>query len=117
MFEPQSLEETVSLAHALETAALWLQAQAGCPVTFSRTTPTPEAGTYQVVVEYSQEEVGRLAIELAEQLIQSALQDDHPSTAAPPSSRFANSTRMSASAHRPVPSSMLPSCAAFPIVA
>ncbi|MDE2599257.1 MAG: cyanophycin synthetase [Rhodocyclaceae bacterium] len=76
MFGPQSLEETVSLAHVLETAALWLQAQAGCPVTFSRTTPTPEAGVYQVAVEYSQEEVGRLAVELAEQLIQSALKDE-----------------------------------------
>jgi cyanophycin synthetase len=75
MFEPQSLEESVSLAHALETATLWLQAQAGCPVTFSRTTPTPEARTYQVVVEYSQEEVGRLAFELAEQLIKAALAD------------------------------------------
>ncbi|MBX9849929.1 MAG: cyanophycin synthetase, partial [Rhodocyclaceae bacterium] len=40
MFEPQHLDETISLAHVLETAALWLQAQAGCPVTFSRTTQT-----------------------------------------------------------------------------
>src|SRR5690606_37280997 len=75
IFEPQSLDETVSIAHALETAALWLQAQAGCPVTFSRTTPTPEAGTFQVVVEYSQEEVGLLAMELAEQLITAAMHD------------------------------------------
>ena len=75
IFEPQSLDETVSIAHALETAALWLQAQAGCPVTFSRTTPTPETGTFQVVVEYSQEEVGLLAMELAEQLIQAAAHD------------------------------------------
>lgn len=29
--------DTVSMAHALEFAALGLQAQAGCPVTFSRT--------------------------------------------------------------------------------
>ncbi len=41
LFEPQSLDESITLAHVLETAALWLQAQAGCPVTFSRTTPTP----------------------------------------------------------------------------
>ena len=75
IFEPQSLDESVSIAHALETAALWLQAQAGCPVTFSRTTPTPEAGTFQVAVEYSQEEVGRLAFELAEQLIKAAVND------------------------------------------
>ncbi|HWT54813.1 MAG TPA: cyanophycin synthetase [Rhodocyclaceae bacterium] len=75
MFEPQSIDETISLAHVLETTTLWLQAQAGCPVTFSRTTPTPDAGVYQVVVEYSQEEVGHLAFELADKLIQSALND------------------------------------------
>ena len=38
----------------LETIALALQAQAGCPVTFSRTTATVEEGIYQVVVEYSE---------------------------------------------------------------
>ena len=64
----------VSLAHALEAAALELQAAAGCPVTFSRTAATLEAGTYQVVVEYSEEAVGRLAFELARALLQAALQ-------------------------------------------
>lgn len=43
------------MAHILEFAALGLQAQAGCPVTFSRTARTVEEGTYQVVVEYSEE--------------------------------------------------------------
>ncbi|HZW19832.1 cyanophycin synthetase [Noviherbaspirillum sp.] len=62
-----------SLAHALESAALCLQAQAGCPVTFSRSVATVEAGTYQVVVEYTEEDVGRLAFELAEKLIASAI--------------------------------------------
>ncbi len=62
-----------SLAHALESAALCLQAQAGCPVTFSRSVETVERGTYQVVVEYTEEQVGRLALELAEQLCRSAL--------------------------------------------
>ena len=76
MFEPQHLDETISLAHVLETAALWLQAQAGCPVTFSRTTQTQEVGVYQVVVEYSEEEVGQLAIKLAETLINAALNDE-----------------------------------------
>ncbi|HTJ97020.1 MAG TPA: cyanophycin synthetase, partial [Rhodocyclaceae bacterium] len=74
-FEPQHHDEAISLAHVMESAALWLQAQAGCPVTFSRTTQTVDAGTYQVVVEYSEEEVGRLALELAEALIQAALTD------------------------------------------
>ncbi|RZI44550.1 cyanophycin synthetase [Herbaspirillum sp. HC18] len=62
-----------SLAHALESAALCLQAQAGCPVTFSRSVATVESGTYQVVVEYTEEQVGRLAFEMAEQLVRSAL--------------------------------------------
>ncbi|APW36895.1 cyanophycin synthetase [Rhodoferax koreense] len=63
----------VSLAHVLESAVLALQAQAGCPVTFSRTAATVEPGVYQVVVEYSEESVGRLALELGQQLIQAAL--------------------------------------------
>ena len=67
--------EVISLAHTLEFAALGLQAQAGCPVTFSRTSETIEPGTYQVVVEYSEEDVGRLAFDLAEQLVNAALED------------------------------------------
>ena len=58
-------------------AALALQAQAGCPVTFSRSTATVERGIYQVVVEYSEEDVGRLALTLAEQLCIAA-RDDQP---------------------------------------
>ncbi len=65
------------MAQALEFAALGLQAQAGCPVTFSRTAQTIEAGTYQVVVEYSEEAVGRLAFELAQDLCRAAV-DDQP---------------------------------------
>ncbi len=72
---PSDHLDTVSMAHALEFAALGLQAQAGCPVTFSRTTQTVEAGVYQVVVEYSEEDVGRLAFERAEQLCLAALKD------------------------------------------
>ncbi|NHC07298.1 cyanophycin synthetase [Azonexus fungiphilus] len=69
--------DTVSMAHALEFAALGLQAQAGCPVTFSRTAQTVDKGVYQVVVEYTEEDVGRLAFERAEQLCRAAL-DDSP---------------------------------------
>lgn len=64
-----------SLAHVLECAALCLQAEAGCQVAFSRTVKTVEPGTYQVVVEYTEEAVGRLAFELAEQLCRSAADD------------------------------------------
>jgi len=63
----------VSLAHVLEAAALALQEEAGCPVSFSRTQATFERGVYQVVVEYSEETVGRLAFEIAQRLIEAAL--------------------------------------------
>jgi cyanophycin synthetase len=63
----------VPLAHVLQLAALGLQTQAGCPVTFSRIKSTLEPGVYQVVVEYSEESVGRKAFALAEQLCQAAL--------------------------------------------
>ena len=75
MLRPAGHEEAVSMAQALEFAALGLQAQAGCPVTFSRTAKTVETGTYQVVAEYSEEVVGRLAFELAEQLCIAAIDD------------------------------------------
>ena len=65
----------VPLARVLELAALGLQAQAGCPVTFSCTKPTMEDGVFQVVVEYSEEVVGRLALDLAAALCESARQD------------------------------------------
>ncbi|MBV6324421.1 cyanophycin synthetase [Duganella violaceipulchra] len=67
--------DAVPLARVLEVAALSLQAQAGCPVTFSRTTATLEDGIYQTVVEYSEEAVGRLALTLAHNLINAALAD------------------------------------------
>ncbi len=66
-------DASIPLARVLELVALGLQAQAGCPVTFSRTTPTLETHVYQVVVEYSEEEVGRRALDLAEQLCAAAL--------------------------------------------
>jgi cyanophycin synthetase len=65
----------LSLADVLEATALALQAQAGCPVTFSRTAATVDPGVYQVVVQYSEEAVGRLAFELAQQLIEAARSD------------------------------------------
>ncbi len=64
---------TVSLAHVLASAALSLQTAAGCPVTFSHTAMTLDPGTYQVVVEYSEEAVGRLAMTLAQALVHAAL--------------------------------------------
>ncbi|MCK6390874.1 MAG: cyanophycin synthetase [Azonexus sp.] len=72
---PSDHLDTVSMAHALEFAALGLQAQAGCPVTFSRTAQTVDVGVYQVIVEYTEEDVGRLAFERAEQLCLAAVND------------------------------------------
>ena len=73
--QPAGHADTIPLAHVLEVAALGLQAEAGCPVTFSRTTPTLEPGIYQMVVEYTEEAVGRLAVEWAEKLCKAAMDD------------------------------------------
>ena len=73
--QPYGHDDTVPLAQVLERVALALQAEAGCPVTFSRTTATVERGIYQVVVEYSEEDVGRLALDLAQQLVDAARND------------------------------------------
>jgi cyanophycin synthetase len=73
--QPTGHNDTIPMAHVLELATLDLQAQAGCPATFSRTTATLERGIFQVVVEYTEEVVGRLALELAEQLVHAALED------------------------------------------
>lgn len=62
-----------SLAHFLAQSCLALQAYAGCKVTFSRTVPTVDEGIYQIVVEYTEEAVGRLALTLAESLIGAVL--------------------------------------------
>jgi cyanophycin synthetase len=76
-FQPTGHDDSIPMVHVLELAALGLQAQAGCPVTFSCSTPTVDADVYQLVVEYSEEAVGRLAMELAQTLCQAAL-DDSP---------------------------------------
>ncbi|WP_418318546.1 cyanophycin synthetase [Piscinibacter sakaiensis] len=72
---PGGFVGSTSLAQVLESAALGLQAQAGCPVTFSRTATTLDPGVYQVIVEYSEEAVGRLAFKLALELLTAARLD------------------------------------------
>ncbi|MGB4812738.1 MAG: cyanophycin synthetase [Methylophilaceae bacterium] len=67
--------KNVSMAHVLELVTLALQAQSGSLVTFSRTTLSPELGIFQVVVEYCEEKVGRLALSLAEELCIAAVED------------------------------------------
>jgi len=52
--------EVLSLAHALEHAALGLQAQAGCPVTFSRTVQTIDDGV--VTVQIVEAHIGQIEL-------------------------------------------------------
>ncbi len=70
-----AFQSGATLISSLELAALGLQAQVGCPVTFSRSVAVPDPGVYQVIVEYSEEAVGRLAVELALELCTAALDD------------------------------------------
>jgi cyanophycin synthetase len=70
---PTDHKVKLSMAHALEAATLHLQIEAGCPVTFSRTTATTDHGMFQVAVEYTEEQVGVLAIKLAHELCLAAL--------------------------------------------
>lgn len=58
------LKPDAGMPAVLELAALGLQAHAGCPVTFSRSMPTAESGVFHVIVEYREEAVGKLAIDL-----------------------------------------------------
>ncbi|MEO7128435.1 MAG: cyanophycin synthetase, partial [Rhodoferax sp.] len=75
VLQPSGYQGPISLAHVLEAATLALQTQAGCPVTFSRTAATVDIGVYQVVVAYSEEAVGRMALESAQTLVQATLQN------------------------------------------
>lgn len=74
---PLGHKEPITVAHAIEAIGLGLQAAAGCPVSFGQTTSTPEPGVFQIVFQYSEEPVGRKALDLAESLCQAAL-DDSP---------------------------------------
>ena len=73
--EPVGGDHHIPMAHALELATLELQAYAGCPVSFSRTTPTIDEGVYQVTIEYTEESVGRLALDYALALCLAAAND------------------------------------------
>ena len=75
LLQPAERHEAITMAHVLEFATLNLQARAGCPVSFSRTAQTLETGTYRVIVEYSEEAVGRLAFELSQTLCRAAIDD------------------------------------------
>ncbi len=65
-------EGKVSMANVLARTALRLQALAGCNVLFGGAIPTSQPGVSRVVVEYTQEEVGRLALDMAQALCTAA---------------------------------------------
>lgn len=75
ILKPPGQEQPNSMAHALASAALCLQTKAGCVLAYSRTSLTIDPGVYQVVIEYSEEAVGRLAFDLARELCLAAMQD------------------------------------------
>ncbi|HMS78843.1 MAG TPA: ATP-grasp domain-containing protein, partial [Burkholderiaceae bacterium] len=72
----------VSLPGALARVALPLQAEAGYPVRCVGEAPTREPGITRIVFEYSQEAVGRLALESAGALVEAARADAPYDTAA-----------------------------------
>jgi len=53
-------------AHLLGRIALGLMVRAGCPVTFWKVVAANQERTFRVVIEYVDEEVGRLAVDLAQ---------------------------------------------------
>jgi cyanophycin synthetase len=65
------------LSYVLARVGHHLQLRAGCDVIFSGDMPTREAGVSRVVVAYTQEAVGRLALEQA-RLLCEAVRDDTP---------------------------------------
>lgn len=62
-------------SHVLQHVALELQTLAGTPVDFGRVRETSEAGVFQVVVEYGDEELGKACLETARQLCLAAMHD------------------------------------------
>ena len=61
-------DNTAAAPYLLGWAALRLQQLAGCPVRFLQSKPTSEPGVHRIVIEYSEEAVGRLALESATSL-------------------------------------------------
>ncbi len=71
------VREGTMMGHIVEHVALELQELAGMPVGMGRTRETATAGTYQVVIEYQDEEAGRYAARAAVRLCQSLVDTGH----------------------------------------
>ncbi|MBD2232361.1 cyanophycin synthetase [Phormidium tenue] len=65
------------MGHIVEHVALELQTMAGMPVGFGRTRSVVEAGVYQVVFEYQNEQAGRYAARAAVRLCNSLVETGH----------------------------------------
>lgn len=65
------VQEGTMMGHVIEHVALEMQTIAGMPVGFGRTRETATPGTYQVVIEYLDEQAGRYAARAAVRLCQS----------------------------------------------
>jgi cyanophycin synthetase len=65
-------DNTAAAPYLLGWAALRLQQLAGCPVRFLQSKPTSEPGVHRIIIEYSEEAVGRLALESATSLFGAA---------------------------------------------
>lgn len=65
------------MGHIVEHVALELQTLAGMPTGFGRTRGTKDAGVYQVVFEYQNEQAGRYAARAAVRLCNSLVETGH----------------------------------------
>lgn len=68
------VQEGTMMGHIIEHVALELQELAGMPAGFGRTRETSTLGTYQVVLEYVDEQAGRYAARAAVRLCQSIVE-------------------------------------------
>lgn len=73
----QRVREGTMMGHVVEHVALALQELAGMDVGFGRTRETSTPGTYQVVLEYLDEQAGRYAARAAVRLCQSIVDTGH----------------------------------------
>ena len=67
----QRVREGTMMGHVIEHVALELQEMAGMPAGFGRTRETATPGTYQVVIEYQNEQAGRYAARAGVRMCQS----------------------------------------------
>jgi cyanophycin synthetase len=63
------------MGHVLEHVTLELQSLAGCDVGFGKARETSERGVYKVVVEYTEEPVGKACLKAAHELLLAAIHD------------------------------------------